>query len=277
MTIHFKLIIKGQMDEKLQEILTALKPWATKHSRKAYKPIVKSTDDMTHHSRFGGTPLLTPETEWPMCGFCEQPMHMFLQLDLATLPVQDLPWDSGLLQFFYCIDWENECNDYEAFSDCHTIRIIKDTENLSIQDIPNFKQKFPAKQITGWTEFLDYPRYDEPDVSGLTLDFDSEWQGTIKLHLDETKIVEFDKLDEEFIEEIFETIEAKNQDKLAGWPHWIQGVEYPNCPICKQPMDYFFQIDSEDNIPYMFGDVGCGHITFCRQHPDVLAFQWACS
>lgn len=38
-----------------------------------------------------------------------------------------------------------------------------------------------------------------------------------------------------------------------------------------------FQIDSEDNIPYMFGDTGCGHITYCEKHPRVLAFGWACS
>jgi len=29
-------------------------------------------------------------------------------------------------------------------------------------------------------------------------------------------------------------------------------AEYPNCPTCNQPMKQFvFQIDSEDNLPYM--------------------------
>lgn len=37
-----------------------------------------------------------------------------------------------------------------------------------------------------------------------------------------------------------------------------------------------FQIDSNTNLPYMFGDVGCGILTYCPEHPDVLAFGWDC-
>jgi uncharacterized protein YwqG len=82
--------------------------------------------------------------------------------------------------------------------------------------------------------------------------------------------------DDEF-ERLYELeIEPKSGDKLAGWPLWIQGVEYPSCPICQAEMSLVFQIDSEDNVPYMFGDVGCGHITQCREHKEQLAFAWAC-
>jgi hypothetical protein len=42
-------------------------------------------------------------------------------------------------------------------------------------------------------------------------------------------------------------------------------------------MQFVFQIASEDNIPYMFGDVGTGHITQCPEHKNQLAFGWACS
>jgi uncharacterized protein YwqG len=65
-------------------------------------------------------------------------------------------------------------------------------------------------------------------------------------------------------------------DKLAGWPAWVQHTEYPACPRCGEQMILVFQADSEDNIPYMFGDVGCGHITQCPQRKDVMAFGWAC-
>jgi hypothetical protein len=41
-------------------------------------------------------------------------------------------------------------------------------------------------------------------------------------------------------------------------------------------MWHVFQIDSEDNLPYMFGDVGCAHITQCPEHKEVVAFGWAC-
>jgi uncharacterized protein YwqG len=70
---------------------------------------------------------------------------------------------------------------------------------------------------------------------------------------------------------------AEPGDKLGGWPHWIQSVEYPACPTCGDRMELVFQLDSEDNLPVVFGDVGCGHITRCPRHPEVLAFGWACS
>ena len=38
-----------------------------------------------------------------------------------------------------------------------------------------------------------------------------------------------------------------------------------------------FQLDSEDHVPFMFGDVGTGHITQCPEHLEVVAFGWACS
>jgi hypothetical protein len=56
----------------------------------------------------------------------------------------------------------------------------------------------------------------------------------------------------------------------------VQRVEYPNWPTCDARMGLVLQIDSEDNVPHMFGDVGCGHITQCPNHPEVLAFGWAC-
>ncbi|HBL10742.1 MAG TPA: molybdate metabolism regulator, partial [Cyanobacteria bacterium UBA11162] len=66
-------------------------------------------------------------------------------------------------------------------------------------------------------------------------------------------------------------------DKLAGYPLWVQGMEYSGCPICHEPMRQVFQLVSEDNLPYMFGDVGIGHVLQCQTHKEQLAFIWACS
>ncbi|MDJ0556950.1 MAG: hypothetical protein QNJ68_21390 [Microcoleaceae cyanobacterium MO_207.B10] len=41
-------------------------------------------------------------------------------------------------------------------------------------------------------------------------------------------------------------------------------------------MQLVFQVDSNDNLPFMFGDVGCGHITQCKDHKNIVAFAWAC-
>ena len=110
---------------------------------------------------------------------------------------------------------------------------------------------FPAKLIEGWRELDDYPNAEEGELLGIELT-DDQW----------------------------ETLGAEGRpgtgDKLAGYPAWVQGVEYPNCLVCGASMRLVFQIDSEDNLPFMFGDVGCGHITQCKTHPEQLAFGWAC-
>jgi uncharacterized protein YwqG len=41
-------------------------------------------------------------------------------------------------------------------------------------------------------------------------------------------------------------------------------------------MSLVFQIDSNDNLDYMFGDVGCSHVTQCKNHPHQLTIAWAC-
>nr|WP_293105517.1 hypothetical protein [Okeania sp. SIO2F4] len=93
----------------------------------------------------------------------------------------------------------------------------------------------------------DYPNYDEALEFGIELD-----------------------------DELYEDNFPIEGDKLAGWPLWIQGIEYPNCPICDERMRLVFQVDSEDNLPYMFADGGCGHITQCKEHKNIVAFGWAC-
>jgi len=66
-------------------------------------------------------------------------------------------------------------------------------------------------------------------------------------------------------------------DKLYGWPHWIQSVEYPFDRKTGSRMELLFQIDSNVNLAHMFGDVGIGHLTQSKDNPDELAFGWACS
>ena len=68
--------------------------------------------------------------------------------------------------------------------------------------------------------------------------------------------------------------EAKRGDKLAGWPCWIQYSENPNCPKCQQRMQFVFQVASDNNLPYHFGDMGNGYLTQCPEHKDALAFLW---
>ena len=83
-------------------------------------------------------------------------------------------------------------------------------------------------------------------------------------------------LTDEEAEALAEQDFPRSGEKLRGWPAWVQSVEYPSCPECGRRMELLLQIDSEQNLPYMFGDAGIGHITQCPEHRDQLAFGWAC-
>lgn len=226
------------------------------YKRSAWKPIVAEGDGSRLDSKFAGTPFLSSNEEYPLCGNCEKPLQLFLQLDLGKLPdALDDEFGHGLLQFFYCTSEEPfcevDCEAYFPFAKSVLIRIIEPANLKNPNENASFSGAFPPKLITGWEETDDYPNWEESVSLGIERDSPV------------TKI-------------LIESEYTSNGDKLAGYPFWIQGVEYPACPVCGEQMRLLFQIDSEDNLPFMFGDLGCGHLTQCKNHKDQLAFGWAC-
>lgn len=222
--------------------------------RTAYKPIVEPGDGTPTDSKFSGTPWLAEHEKWPTCPNCDNSMQLFVQLNLATLPEEHREkHGTGLLQMFYCTNedpmCECDCEAYAPFSKSVVTRIVQPNgAGAAVPPDGRPEAPFPAKRIVGWNPMEDYPNGEELDAIGGRLsdeeESDYEW--------------------------------PKQEDKLGGWPSWVQNMEYPSCRKCGKQMELVFQIDSEDNLPYMFGDVGCGHITQCPVHPDELAFGWAC-
>ena len=272
----------AQVNE-FQPIVESFADWRKQNSRVAYRPITTPTTDGQNRSQFGGIPSLAIDDDWPQCGRCSNQMTLLLQLDLTALPVEHPHLNSGLLQVFYCAYTnfeENQfCDDSQAFSPCHKLRVIAN-ENLSLFDGDAPAMTFPTAQIQGWRSFTDYPSSVEHERLGLRYEYDFEsHQSKTDVHWDAgdvhfTGVVCANDADSGLAEAI---AHAASKDKLFGWPMWIQNVDYPSCPKCQRAMTYFFQIDSQNNLPYMFGDVGCGHISYCQNHPDVLAFSWACA
>jgi uncharacterized protein YwqG len=261
---------------KAEAIVKTLEPWLAKQRRAAWKPKVKEGDGPATASKFCGMPWIGPEAPRPECGICKKPLPLFLQLDLADLPAElDQRFGKGLLQLFYCTN--DDCQGsggWEPFSDdlCRVRIVHPNRSSLEVsaahKDLP-----FPAKRIVGWSRFIDLPSPQEHDELGLTYKYDFD-AGTLRFRCPELNFDLTNPMRECPAEEI---AISETGDKLAGWPAWVQGVEYPQCPRCLSRMVLVFQAESEDNIPFMFGDVGRGHITQCREHKDVVAFGWACS
>ena len=225
--------------------------------RTTWKPQVKHGDGRLYESKFAGTPWLASNESWPTCQHCDKPMPLFLQLNLDTIPeTLHGEFGSGLLQLFYCTSTDPYCEvENEAFFPFTSGKLarvlIPEGEPHHIER-PEAARIFPPRRIIDWQAEEDYPNWEESLEYGVKLS-EKEW----------------DRLSEEGL--------PRNGDKLAGWPLWIQGVEYPACPICHERMRFIFQIDSDDHLPYMFGDLGCGQITQCPIHITQVAFAWACS
>jgi uncharacterized protein YwqG len=235
-----------------EDVLNAINAF----KKEVWIPVTEQSESDSIASKFSGMPALQDRESWPLCGHCSEPMQLFLQLNSEELPdsVKDI-YGGGLLQVFYCTNddkgCELECESYYPFSKSTLVRVIEH-ENVSSHsiNISPVKNEFPEKKIVEWVSRVDYPSNEELELLGCELE-----------------------------EEEFESLSDYHplpKDKLLGWPLWIQGIEYPDCPKCNEPMSFIFQIDSEDNVPYMFSDSGCSHITQCKEHKDQLAIAWAC-
>jgi uncharacterized protein YwqG len=232
-----------------------------KLKRPLWKPKVKEGDGPSDSSKFAGAFWLAEGEEWPVCPNCSKPMQPFLQLNLNTLPPElREEFGSGLLQLFYCISrkpfCEVDCAAYSPYSKSVVARIVVPKGAGRKTAVPAMEEVFPPRLIVGWEKSEEPPSIDEYELLGL-------------------------ELDEKTFTQVMDLIEKQKWalpaigDKLGGWPFWMQGVEYPECKKCGETMRMVFQLDSENNLPYMFSDGGIGHITQCRKHKDVVAFNWA--
>lgn len=237
------------------------------HIRPVFVPLTlferdASPAQKTLRSKLAGRPFLLEGESWPTCPNCSKPMALFVQLDTATLPKECPPYGEGLIQLFYCQTrdplCEVDCEAYAPFSRCILARSIPpsaagSTAPLDLaerDEIDRAQGVREAQIIIDWKRIDDLPGYEELDEDDLSWD---------------------DRGDT--VHELERPIAG---EKLAGWPLWIQSPEHPPCPRCKEPMQLVFQIDSNDLLGVQFGDLGCGHLTQCPTHKDILTFGWAC-
>ena len=238
------------LDISLQE---KLKPWR----RSAWVPQTEAAGAPPLGSKFAGLPFIPAGQEWPACGHCALPLQLFAQINPAGLPAAAAaPFGGRLLQVFFCTNDETMCEEKDNFSPFSSARCVRLLDPAGAVPrayaVSPVADAYPERAITGWREQDDYPNWEELDLLGVELS---------------------DAESDQLADEADTPLQG---DKLGGWPAWVQGPNYPACPQCAAPMRPLLQIDSEDNLPYMFGDTGCAYITQCPAHPEVLALGWDC-
>ena len=254
----------------------------TQFVRPAWKPIVIEGDSDRLASKFSGRPWLGIDETWPPCPCCAEPLQLFLQLNLSQLPepVRE-EFGTGLLQMFHCMS--DKCGfEVEEGTIYYgrvpfliknvRIRVVQPVGMGSTPPLPqidgeDYGTYLPAKTITEWLEIEDYP--DPDDLVELV----SGWERLQENDLWDAVMERLGLDDLDNYDELYPTDES---DKLGGYPRWVQGMECPGCPVCQAPMRQVFQLASEQNLNYAFGDLGIAHILQCKTHKDQFAFVWAC-
>ena len=270
----------GTPDPARERVINAIGPL----KRSAWKPIIREGDGDLRTSKFGGKPWLSAGEHWPSCPNCGNPMRFFFQLNLQEIPAAlDQKFGRGILQLFYCtnqvviehnrptdstfIRFENPLEGtvrYFEYTGCENecfVRIVQSDGVPAEFEIPQTGEsmsklregEFPPRLIVDWQEVDDYPNGEEIEIQGISISGD----------------------DLDFFDDIGMYPQG---DKLAGWTAWVQFKECPDCPICHQKMEQLiFQLDSDDNIPFLWGDCGKGYILQCADHKEQVAFVWQCS
>ena len=284
----------------LELINTKLNPL----KRKAWFPVTVRQDGDLTTSKFAGKPWLSINESFPRCGCCQNLMRFFFQLHLEQVPNSIKgEFGEGLLQFFYCVD----CDDSQPFSESHLVRIIEPQGKPAEWELPHFQDnwsedslvrnsngQFPAKIIVNWKESTDYPDWQDAESIGSSV---SDKELKFFLSATDTKKSELEDFSNSNIynpeyrewyslrqrcEIVHQLIDDTamlpfGKDKLAGYPRWVQDPEYPNCPICDRSMDrLIFEFASDDNISYLWGDVGTGYFLQCPEHKQQVTFLWQC-
>jgi hypothetical protein len=271
--------------DQRQATLDALRPWKAAHLRPAWTPRTSPGEPTGSSSKFCGVPWLPAGEAPPTCTLCGRDLQLFVQLDLDGLPAEIAAASGGgVLQLFYCVGQRPEVADdgeppcwaegaWQPFSDVASVARVVPAHSLRPAAMAGGPAGFPARAIVGWDRFEDVPHPADHDAAGLSHSYDFPAR-TVTLRCPSVGLDVTLGLDDLPVEDI---ATAAEKDKLGGWPCWVQSNEQPGCPRCGETMRLLFQLDSEDHVPFMFGDAGVGHVTQCPTHTDVVAFGWACS
>ena len=237
-------------------------------TKTTYFPVTQEEDGGLTVSKFAGVPWLAHGEAWPRCGNCAGLLQFFFQLNLAMVPREAKAnfGDSGLLQLFYCL----ECFDPLPFANPRLVRLVH-PDGINTPDAeasgPDSTEAYPARTISAWEPLEEFPEFAEFGNNPEVILTDSQRAAWGQLRND------YGELEDPWYG-LWPHPELG--DKLGGWPHWMQLAEYYACPRCRKQMQVVFQLDSQGNLPVLFGDSGCSYIIQCPVHREQLGYFWNC-
>jgi uncharacterized protein YwqG len=199
-------------------------------------------------SHLAGPPFWPDGEPWPVCGQCDRPLAFIGQVRLDGEGSPRIG-DAELLTFHYCL----ECFAYgPEQASAYRLRLYKDVAATPL-----------AKAPMPHTDEVDYAHWDPVPCAVTMVSVQSipHWEDA-KAQLDGVELG--DGPWAAYNAEGQALTGAPNiESRLGGYPDWIQGSYWPDCPACGVRMQLIWQLDSERETGLMWGDSGRVYIFAC--------------
>lgn len=239
--------------EKLDGLLRPLIKKAIKLEPKADESALQ----VSYESKFGGMPYAERGDVWPSCPTCKKELTFVSQLFDED--------EQQLFVFYYC----NKCFPWGLGKEEDGQWLVRLYKEPSLEKMAEINRSSddefaptPCKVISSSVEVL-------PDWEGL--DSVSKEAGVLCSKIN----------DDSPWEEYEEAVERAGclsdyATLLGGYPRFVQGEAIHNCPQCNTEMEFYAQLDSEDEANIMWGDVGLVYFFRCPQHKTEFQLELQC-
>ncbi|PHS02986.1 MAG: hypothetical protein COA78_19665 [Blastopirellula sp.] len=232
------------------------------------KPLIKNAIKMTPHadenaesasceSKFGGLPYAEENDSWPCCPRCKNDLTFIVQLKSKA--------EDTLFVFYYCV----ECFPWGLGDEEKGLWVAKFYTSTTMD-------RYALIQPSSELEYPVIPcRITESDTTVLP-----DWDGVDSLSGKVTDLCS--EINEESPWEAFnEAIERSGTletfaSLLGGYPRHVQSEISCQCTKCNSEMEFFAQIDSEEEAGIMWGDVGLVYFFRCSEHKDEVRMELQC-
>ena len=228
--------------------------------KEALKLMPKENDSekpSNEKSKYGGLPYAETGDKWPICPACNKQLLFVSQMKNEAR--------NELVEFFYCF----ECFPWGLDDEEKGQWIVRVYNNPSIE---RCHQISPENK----TEFDLIPCLLNPQKVTVLPDWDS---------LDST-CKEAGKLccniNDDSPWEVYDIAVERNgclnnyATLLGGYPRYVQSETGGLCNVCKKEMEFFAQLDSEDEPGIMWGDIGLVYLFRCPNHKEEFHMELQC-
>jgi uncharacterized protein YwqG len=208
-------------------------------------------------SKIGGQPYAEQGDCWPVCPDCNNELSFVCQLKH--------PQQQELVVFYYC----NECGPWGLADESEGQWVSKLYPSPSMEKLSLIQRQSEDEQ--GFIPCL---------VNASTVNTLPDWEGLDLV--DEAMTKHCCELDDDAPWEAYDAAVERSgalndyATLIGGYPRFVQGAVLPHCPQCQQDMEFFAQIDSEEQADMMWGDLGVIYLFRCAVHRGVFKMRLQC-